>query len=111
MQLSPAGGIKAWQSLSLLDMELWGNSSLGKGGEQVPKIIRVTPEDDYTLLIELSNHHRIVYDMKPRLQAVRFGGLGDLNKFKAVRVEHENNLVWNGLCQITIDEIINMLEK
>ena len=77
----------------------------------MPKIKKVTPEDDYTLLIELSNHHRIVYDMKPRLQAVRFGGLEDLSKFKAVRVEHENTLVWDSLCQITIDEIINMLER
>ena len=77
----------------------------------MPKIISVTPEDDYTLLIELSNHHRIVYDMKPRLQAVRFCGLEDLSKFKAVKVEHGNTLVWDSLCQITIDEIINMLER
>jgi hypothetical protein len=84
---------------------------LGKGGELVPKITNVTPRDDYTLLIELSNHHMIVYDMKPRLQAVRFCGLEDLSKFKAVKVEHENTLIWDSLCQITIDEIINMLER
>lgn len=77
----------------------------------MPKIVKVTPGDDYTLLIELSNHHRIVYDMKPRLQAVRFGGLKDLSKFKAVKVEHGSTLVWDSLCQITIDEIINMLER
>lgn len=77
----------------------------------MPKIINVTPRDDYTLLIELSNHHRIVYDMKPRLQAVRFGGLEDLSKFKAVKVEHENTLVWDSLCQMTIDEVIKNIER
>lgn len=77
----------------------------------MPKIVNVTPTDDYTLLVELSNHHRILYDMKPRLQAVRFCGLEDLSKFKAVKVEHENTLVWDSLCQITIDEIIKMLER
>jgi hypothetical protein len=80
-------------------------------GRAGAKNYKVTPRDDYTLLIELSNHHRIVYDMKPRLQAVRFCGLEDLSKFKAVKVEHENTLVWDSLCQITIDEIINMLER
>jgi hypothetical protein len=82
-----------------------------KGGTSVPKIINVTPRDDYTLLIELSNQHRIVYDMKPRLQAVRFGGLEDLSKFKAVKVEHENTLVWDSLCQMTIDEVIKNIER
>jgi len=77
----------------------------------VPRITNVTPKDDYTLVIELSNQHRIIYDMKPRLQAVRFCGLEDLNKFKSLRVEHGNTLVWDSLCQITIDEIINMLER
>ena len=75
------------------------------------KIVNVTPTDDYTLLVELSNHHRIVCDMKPRLQAVRFCELEDLSKFKAVKVEHGNTLVWDSLCQITIDEIIKMLER
>lgn len=75
------------------------------------KIIKVTPNDDYTLAITLNNHHQIIYDMSPRLQALRFSGLADLDRFKSVRVEHENTLVWDSLCQITIDEIINMIER
>lgn len=77
----------------------------------MPKIVRVIANDDYTLLIELSNRHKIAYDIRPRLQTSRFCGLADLSKFKAVRVEHENTLVWDSLCQITIDEIINMIER
>jgi hypothetical protein len=75
------------------------------------KIVQVIPNDDYTLLITLSNHHQIIYDMGPRLQTVRFSELTDLDRFKAVRVEHESTLVWNSLCEITIDEIINMIER
>ncbi|MFX4262443.1 hypothetical protein ACOBQJ_09590 [Pelotomaculum propionicicum] len=75
------------------------------------RIIKVVPDHDYTLTIELSNNHRIIYDMRTRLQTTRFCGLADIKKFLAVRVEHENTLVWNNLCQITIDEIISMVER
>lgn len=75
------------------------------------KIVSVVPRDDYTLLIELDNNHRIVYDMKPRLQAVRFCGLTDLERFKNVWIEDDNTLVWGSLCQMTIDEIISALER
>ena len=75
------------------------------------KIIKVVPHDDHTLTIELSNRHRIIYDMRPRLQTIRFCKLVDIEKFLAVRLENENTLVWNNLCQITIDEIISMVER
>ncbi len=75
------------------------------------KILNIIPNDDYTLTIELNNHHKIIYDMKPRLQTVRFCQLADINRFKAVWVKNENILVWDSLCQITIDEIINNIEK
>jgi hypothetical protein len=75
------------------------------------KIIKVVPNEDYTLTIELSNNHRIVYDLHPRLQSTRFCGLADIKKFKTVRIEHENTLVWNNLCQIAIDEIMDMVGR
>lgn len=77
----------------------------------MPRIIKVVPHDDHTFTLELSNNHRIIYDMRPRLQTTRFCELADLKKFLAVRVEHENTLIWNNLCQITIDEIMDMVER
>lgn len=74
-------------------------------------IIRVTPQDNYTLLIELSNQHRIIYDLRPRLKTARFTELKDLNRFRSVQVEHGNTLVWGSLCQLTIDEIIDRIER
>ena len=75
------------------------------------KIVNVTANDDHTLLIELNNNHKVNYDMKPRLKTLRFGGLNVLKRFKIVKVEHENTLVWDNLCQITLDEIIAMIER
>jgi hypothetical protein len=75
------------------------------------RIVSVIPNDDHTLLIELDNHHRIIYDMRPKLQTVRFSRLRNLARFKAVRVEHANTLVWNSICRLTIDEIVDMLDR
>jgi hypothetical protein len=75
------------------------------------KIINAVPNDNHTLTIELSNNHRIIYDLRPRLQSTRFCGLADIKKFKDVRIEHENTLVWNNLCQIAIDEIMDMVDR
>lgn len=77
----------------------------------MPKIVSVIPNDDHTLTITLDNRHQIIYDLRPRLQALRFAGLADLGRFKAVRVEHENTLVWDSLCQISIDEIISLIGR
>lgn len=75
------------------------------------KIINVTIQNDYTLIIELDNAHKIIYDMKPRLQSVRFCKLSDMEVFKSLKVENGNTLVWDSLCQITIDEIISHIER
>lgn len=75
------------------------------------KIVRVTPFDDYTLQIELDNQHKIIYDMKPRLTGVRFGTLVDLEKFKSVRVENGDTLVWDSLCQMALGEIIGLVAR
>ena len=75
------------------------------------KVVNVIPKDDYTLEIELENHHKIIYDMKNRLKSTRFCELDDISVFKAVRIENGDTLLWNSLCQITINEIINTIER
>ena len=70
------------------------------------KIVTVAAEDDYTLVLQLDNQEKIVFDMKPRLHAVRFCELSDIEKFQAVSIENGNTLTWGRLCQITIEELI-----
>ena len=53
----------------------------------------------------------LIEDMKPRLHTVRFGELVDIGKFNFVHVENGNTVVWDSLRQITIHEIIMMIEK
>lgn len=77
----------------------------------MPKIMHATANGDYTLAIELDNSHKIIYDMKPRLQTVRFCKLSDPNCFKDLHIENGNTLVWDSLCQLTIDEIISNIER
>ncbi|MGE4277697.1 MAG: DUF2442 domain-containing protein [Lawsonibacter sp.] len=77
----------------------------------MPRIVSVKADDDYMLEIQLDNSHKIIYDMKPRLQSVRFCELSDLDRFKAFHIENSNTIVWDSLCQITIDEIINNIER
>lgn len=77
----------------------------------MPKIICAAATEDYTLEIELDNHHKIIYDMKPRLKSVRFCTLSDLAQFKNLRIENRNTFVWDSLCQISIDEIMNNIER
>ena len=77
----------------------------------MPKITKVVPNDDYTLTIYLSNNHLIIYDMRPRLHTIRFRELSDLARFKSFKVEHANTLVWGNICQLTIDEIVDMIDR
>lgn len=77
----------------------------------MPRIVSVKAHDDYKLDIQLDNSHKIIYDMKPRLKAVRFCKLSDPELFRSFHVENGNTLIWDSLCQITIDEIINNIER
>lgn len=77
----------------------------------MPRIVSVKANAAYMLEIQLDNGHQIIYDMKPRLRTVRFCKLTDLNRFQDVQIENENTLVWDSFCQITIDEIINSIER
>ncbi|MBF4695459.1 DUF2442 domain-containing protein [Fusibacter ferrireducens] len=75
------------------------------------KMINVIPNEDYTLLIELDNQHKIIYDFKPRLQTVRFCSLEAIERFKKVEVRYGHTLYWSDFCQISLDEILEMIKK
>lgn len=77
----------------------------------MPEIQRVTAREDFTLCIELTNNHKIIYDMSPSLKTVRFAKLANYTLFSACAVQDGSTIVWDNLCQITIDEIVNRLER
>lgn len=58
------------------------------------KILKVTPNDDYTLLVEFEQGNQILFDMKPMLKSLPFRSLNDLNRFKNFTVE-EKAILWS----------------
>lgn len=75
------------------------------------KIIQVKPTDDYVLEILLNNNHKIICDMKTRLKGIRFQRLREIKCFKNVQIKNPYTITWDNNCEITIDEVIAMLEQ
>lgn len=67
------------------------------------KILKVTPNDDYTLLIEIEQGNQILFNMKPMLKSLPFRILNDLHRFKNITLE-EKAILWTD--PLTLDESI-----
>jgi hypothetical protein len=57
------------------------------------KIVKVTPNDDYTLLIEFEHGNKIIFNMRDMIKTIPFSSLEDINRFKDVMVE-EKAIYW-----------------
>ncbi|MDW7667309.1 MAG: DUF2442 domain-containing protein [Bacillota bacterium] len=75
------------------------------------KITKIIPRDDLSLEIELDNTNTIIYSMNKRLDTIRFSKLKDVETFKTFEVENDRVIVWDNLCMITIDEILDDLGR
>jgi len=59
-----------------------------KGGIlTMSKMLKVTPNDDYTLLIEFEQGNKIIFDMKDLIKTLPFSSLADLSRFKNITLE------------------------
>ena len=75
------------------------------------RIVGVVTRNDHTIEIILDNQHRITYDMKSRLNTLRFRDLEELETFKKVHVKEGDTLVWNHFCEMSLSEILYSLAK
>jgi hypothetical protein len=57
------------------------------------KILKVTPNDDYTLLMEFEHGNKIIFNMRDIINTIPFSSLEDINRFKDVTVE-EKAISW-----------------
>ncbi len=57
------------------------------------KILKVTPNDDYTLLMEFEHGNKIIFNMREFIKTIPFSSLEDLSRFKDVTVE-EKAICW-----------------
>lgn len=53
----------------------------------MPKIIDVSPQEDYLLAVSLDNGSCITLDFKPKLATIRFGLLRDKSFFQGVETD------------------------
>jgi hypothetical protein len=57
------------------------------------KILKVTPNDDYTLLVEFKHGNKIIFNMRDIIKTIPFSRLEDLNRFKDILLE-EKAICW-----------------
>lgn len=57
------------------------------------KIVSVTPNDDYTLLIEFEDGNKISFNMQKLIQTIPYASLKNLERFRNVEIE-DKVLCW-----------------
>jgi len=53
----------------------------------ISRILKVTPNDDYTLLVEFEQGNKILFNMKPMLKSLPYQSLNDLDRFRSITLE------------------------
>lgn len=53
------------------------------------KILKVTPNDDYTLLVEFEHGNKIIFNMAPLIKTIPYSSLEDLSRFKNITLEEK----------------------
>lgn len=56
-------------------------------------ILKVTPNDDYSLLIEFEQGDKILFNMRELIKSIPFSNLEDISRFKNIKVE-ERAICW-----------------
>lgn len=64
-----------------------------KGSDAVSRIIKVIPNDDYTLLIEFEHGNKIQFDMKELIKTIPYRSLRNIENFRNIRLE-EKAICW-----------------
>ncbi len=57
------------------------------------RIVSVTPNDDYTLLIEFEDGNRILFNMQKMVNTIPYSSLRDLERFRNIKIE-DQALCW-----------------
>ena len=71
------------------------------------KIIGVTPNDDYTILIGLEHGNKILFNMQELIKAMPFLRLHDIEHFRNIRFE-DKAVYWETEKQTVIPERLTM---
>lgn len=97
----------------------WIDSREIRGGNRVvmSKIMKVTANDDYTILIELEQGSKILFNMQKMVRTLPYHWLNDIGHFKEIRFE-DKSIYWGETkeekltafpVKLTIDNILFMI--
>ncbi|WP_347490197.1 GNAT family acetyltransferase [Desulfoscipio sp. XC116] len=53
------------------------------------KMLKVTPNDDYTLLVEFEHGNKIIFNMRKLIETMPYTSLRDLSRFKDITLEEK----------------------
>lgn len=53
------------------------------------KMLKVTPNEDYTLLVEFEYGNKIIFNMRDLIKTLPFSSLEDLSHFKDITLEEK----------------------
>ncbi|MEA4970654.1 MAG: DUF2442 domain-containing protein [Candidatus Pelethousia sp.] len=53
------------------------------------KMLKVTPNDDYTLLVEFEFGNKIIFNMRELIETIPYSSLTDLSRFKDITLEEK----------------------
>jgi hypothetical protein len=56
---------------------------------QISKMLKVTPNDDYTLLVEFEHGNKIIFNMLPLINTMPYYSLKDLERFRDITLEEK----------------------
>ncbi|AKN29845.1 GNAT family acetyltransferase [Clostridium carboxidivorans P7] len=57
------------------------------------RILKVTPNDDYSILIEFEGGDNILFNMQRLVNTIRYSSLKDIERFKNIRIE-DKTIFW-----------------
>ncbi|MEA4969821.1 MAG: DUF2442 domain-containing protein [Candidatus Pelethousia sp.] len=52
-------------------------------------MLKVTPNDDYTLLVEFEGGNKIIFDMRGIIETIPYSSLANLSRFKDITLEEK----------------------
>lgn len=78
------------------------------------QIIKAYGSDEHILTVEFNNGNKIIFNIKPKLDKIRFMPLKRLDTFKNITIENQTLKWWeDGDCVVesTLDEIMVNLKR
>ncbi|WPC40243.1 DUF2442 domain-containing protein [Clostridium sp. JS66] len=57
------------------------------------RITKVTPNDDYSILIEFEGGNKILFNMQRLVNTIRYSSLKDIERFRNIRIE-DKTIFW-----------------